>query len=444
VTIQEAGLALRARTVSVTELTEEALQAVEQENPKLNAFLTVTAETARAQARILDAELAQGKYRGYLHGIPIAHKDIIDTKGIRTTAGTKIFADRVPQEDADVVTRLTQAGCVLIGKTNLHELCYGITSTNPHYGAVRNPWDTDRIPGGSSGGSAAAVAAGLIFAGTGTDTGGSIRIPASMCGVVGFKPTYDRVSRAGVGPLGFTLDHVGPLARTVRDAATCFNVMAGRHRAPGRTLSGVRIGIPKTFFFDLVDAEVLSSVRDASECATRNGAELIDLAVPDIEAINAVGRLVLLAETATVWRRYLNRSQDFGLDVLAGIEQGSLIPAADYLDAQRLRRVLAKEFEKVWEKVDILLTPATPTTAPRIGELNIEIDGVREDVRLASTRLVRPFNVLGWPALAMPCGKSAAGLPIGLQLVAAAGKDDDLLAIAEALERCGAGSRPAN
>ena len=180
--------------------------------------------------------MAQGHNRGPLHGIPVAHKDIVDTKGIRTTAGTKILADRVPEEDAEIVSRLAQAGCVLVGKTNLHELCYGITSTNPHYGAVRNPWDTERIPGGSSGGSAAAVAAGQIFAGTGTDTGGSIRIPASMCGVVGFKPTYDRVSRRGVGPLGFTLDHVGPLTRTVRDAAICFGAMAGRTVAPKGSL----------------------------------------------------------------------------------------------------------------------------------------------------------------------------------------------------------------
>lgn len=418
----------------MAELTEEALRAIERENPKLNAFLTITGDLAREQAIHLDEELARGYDRGPLHGIPIAHKDIVDTKEIRTTAGTKIFADRVPEEDAEIVQRLTQAGCVLVGKTNLHELCYGITSSNPHYGAVRNPWDLERIPGGSSGGSAAAVAAGLIFAGTGTDTGGSIRIPASMCGVVGFKPTYDQISRRGVGPLGFTLDHVGPLTRTMRDAALCFAAMAGRPATQSRDLRGVRIGIPKTFFFDRVDVEVRASVQKAAACAGQHGAEVMEVTVPDIEAINAVGRLILLAETATVWRRYLNRSQDFGTDVLAGIRQGALIPAADYLDAQRLRRVLAKDFEKVWEQVHFLLTPATPTTAPKIGEMTIEIDGVTEDVRLASTRLVRPFNVLGWPALAMPCGKSAAGLPIGLQLVGAAGRDQELLAAGEALE----------
>lgn len=317
----------------------------------------------------------------------------------------------------------------MVGKTNLHELCYGITSTNPHYGAVRNPWDTERIPGGSSGGSAAAVAANLIFMGSGTDTGGSIRIPASMCGVVGFKPTYDQVSRKGVGPLGFTLDHVGPITRTVRDAAICFAAMSGRPVAPPQPLRGVRIGIPKTFFFDRVEAQVQNSV---SAAAVKSGAELIDVAVPDIEAINAVGRLILMAETATVWRRYLNRREDFGADVLAGIEQGRLIPATDYLDAQRLRRILAKEFEQVWRQVDLLLTPTTPTPAPKIGQTTLELDGIVEDIRVASTRLVRPFNVLGWPALSIPCGKSREGLPIGLQLIAPPGHDEELLAVGQA------------
>jgi aspartyl-tRNA(Asn)/glutamyl-tRNA(Gln) amidotransferase subunit A len=431
VNIQEAAQALRARKISAAELTEEALRSIDRENPRLNAFLTVTGDLARQQARVLDEELARGVDRGPLHGIPIAHKDIVDTQGIRTTAGSKIFADRVPTEDAEIVTRLTQAGCVMTGKTNLHELCYGITSNNPHYGPVRNPWDTERIPGGSSGGSAAAVAAGLIFTGSGTDTGGSIRIPAAMCGVVGFKPTYDQVSRKGVGPLGFTLDHVGPITRTVRDAAICFAAMSGRPAAPAKSLRGVRIGIPKTFFFDRVDPEVQTSV---SAAAAKSGAELVDVNVPDIGAINAIGRLLLMAETATVWRRYLNRRQDFGADVLAGIEQGRLIPATDYLDAQRLRRVLAKEFEEVWKQVDLLLTPTTPTTAPKIGQTTLDMDGTVEDIRIASTRLVRPFNVLGWPALSMPCGKSREGLPIGLQLIAAAHHDDELLGIAEALE----------
>jgi aspartyl-tRNA(Asn)/glutamyl-tRNA(Gln) amidotransferase subunit A len=250
-----------------------------------------------------------------------------------------------------------------------------------------------------------------------------------MCGVAGLKPTYDRLSRAGVGPLGFTLDHVGPIARTVEDTALCFESLTGDPMPPPVDLKQVRVGIPKTFFFDRVDPEVRSAV-----LAAAGRAQLVEVEVPDVEAINAVGRLILLAETATVWRRYLDRAQDFGLDVRTGIEQGRLVSAADYLDAQRLRGVLAREFASVWLHCDVLLTPTTPTTAPPIGLTNLTIGGVVEDVRLASTRLVRPFNVLGWPALSVPCGKSSEGLPIGLQLVAPAGKERLLLATGMAFE----------
>ncbi len=226
-TLLEAGRALRKRKLSSVEMTEHALERIARLNPALNAFLTVTGDAARERAQALDQELAEGIDRGPLHGIPIAHKDCFATKGVRTTGGSKILADRVPDHDAEVVAQLDRAGAVMLGKTNLHELCYGITSNNPHFGAVHNPWDLERIPGGSSGGSAAAVAADLVFAATGTDTGGSIRVPAAFCGVVGLKPTYGRLSRRGVLPLGLTLDHVGPIARTVRDTAACFHAMAG-------------------------------------------------------------------------------------------------------------------------------------------------------------------------------------------------------------------------
>jgi len=423
-TITEAAAALRARKVSCVELTREALKNIEKHS-NLNAFLTVTSETALKQARERDDEISRGKYRGPLHGIPIAHKDIFDTAGIRTTAGTKIFADRIAQKDAAVVARLGAAGAVMVGKTNLHELCYGITSNNPHYGPVRNPHNLERIPGGSSGGSAAAVASGCVFMATGTDTGGSIRIPAAMCGIVGLKPTYDKISREGVGPLGFTLDHVGPITRTIGDAAICYSAMSGEAVVP--VTRKLRIAFPKTFFFDHIDPEVRDVVRAVGSFP--------EVDVPDIEPINAIGRLLLFAETATVWRRYLDRRAEFGADVLAGIDSGLQVSATDYLDAQRLRRVFAEEFGKVWNDADVLLTPATPTTAPRIGENIIEIDGVTQDVRLASTSLVRPFNVLGWPALVMPCATSRDGLPIGMQLIAAPGREADLFRAAEMLSR---------
>jgi aspartyl-tRNA(Asn)/glutamyl-tRNA(Gln) amidotransferase subunit A len=437
VTILEAGRALRERKISAREIVDQSLAAIERENPRLNAFLTVTEDAARKRAAVLDAELARGLDHGPLHGIPIAQKDCFLTKGVRTTMGSKIFADQVPDEDADAVARLHAAGSVMTGKTNLHEVCYGITSENPHFGAVHNPWDLDRIPGGSSGGSAAAVAAGLVAMATGTDTGGSIRVPASFCGIVGLKPTYGRLSTRGVMPLGFTLDHIGPLTRTVRDSAIAFYAMLGRsgYVPPERVdLQGLRLGVPENFFFDRVQPEVTAAVRHAVQTAAGLGAHVSELRLPDPEPLNTIGRLVLLCELATIWKRYLDRSEDFGRDVLAGIQQGSMIAATDYLDAQRLRRVLAQEFSQIWTQIDCLITPATPTTAPRIGQTTISIGGKDEDVRIASTRFVRPFNVLGWPALVVPCGRDAEKMPIGLQLIGAPGAEDTLFRIAAALE----------
>ncbi len=436
--ILETAAALRARKISVRELTEEALRQIATANPRLNAFLTVTDEAARTRAIALDEDFARGVDHGPLHGIPIAHKDCIQTRNVRTTCGSKIFADFVPDADAEVVARLNHAGTVMIGKTGMHELAYGITSDNPHFGAVRNPWDTERIPGGSSGGSAAAVAAGLVAVATGTDTGGSIRVPASFCGVVGLKPTFERVSRRGVIPLGLTLDHVGPLGRTVRDVAVAFRAMAehssGYLPAVHADLHGLRIGVPSNFFFDRLDPEVTASVRVAIQTAASLGEHVTEIRVPDADALNTAARLILLAEAAAVLGRYIERRADFGADVLDLVEQGRLVPATDYVDAQRLRRVLAAEFSKVWTHIDCLITPATPVTAPRIGETEITIGSVKEDVRAMATRLVRPFNALGWPALAMPCGFSGSGLPIGLQIVAAPRQEDTLFQAGAALE----------
>ena len=317
----------------------------------------------------------------------------------------------------------------MLGKTNLHELCYGITSNNPHFGAVHNPWDLDRIPGGSSGGSAAAVAADLVFAASGTDTGGSIRLPAAFCGVVGLKPTYGRVSRRGVLPLGLTLDHVGPIARTVRDAETCFRAMAGRfgHTARRAGVTGLRIGVPANFFFDRLEPEITSSIRHAVQTMAGLGARMMEVQLPGMEELNSLGRLILFAEASSIYKRYLDQPANFGADVFAALERGCQIPATGkYLDAQRQRRKLTNSLAKLWTRIDCLLCPATPTTAPKIGDATIRVGGVEEDVRIGSTRLLRPFNVLGWPALAMPCGYSVEGLPIGLQLVAAPGEEETL------------------
>ncbi len=307
-TIQEIGAALRGKKTSVRELTEETLARVADANLRLNAFLTVTEAAARAHAAVLDDELARGIDRGPLHGIPIAHKDNIFTRGVRTTGGSKIFADFVPEYDATIVSQLNDAGANVIGKTGLHEFAYGITSNNPHFGAIRNPWDPERVPGGSSGGSAAAVAAGLVPLATGTDTGGSIRIPASFCGVVGLKPTYERVSRRGVMPLGLTLDHAGLLAGTVRDAAIGFSLIAkhssGYVPAAHADLRGMRIGVPENFFVERIAPEVMLSFRAAVQTAAALGAHVTEIRLPDAEALNVVGRIVQLSEVSALLARY--------------------------------------------------------------------------------------------------------------------------------------------
>jgi aspartyl-tRNA(Asn)/glutamyl-tRNA(Gln) amidotransferase subunit A len=378
----------------------------------------------------------------------MAHKDLVMTRGVRTTAGSKIFADFVPERDADVAIKMEDAGAVMVGKTNLHELAYGITSNNPHFGPVRNPWDTERICGGSSGGSGAALAAGLVFMASGTDTGGSIRIPSSFCGTVGLKPTYDLVSRGGVIPLSLTLDHIGPMTRTVRDAAISYNAMLevpSGYVPPAKVdIRGLRIGLPKNFYFDRLDLDVAGAVRNVVQTAAALGARMVEVRVPDIDALNTVGRVILLVEAVANLHPYLARRADFGADVLALLDQGRLVSGADYADAQRLRRIMVDEFSKLWTDVDCILTPATPTAAPKIGQTTMEVGEVTEDVRLATTRMMRGINVLGIPSLAMPCGFSAApavvagpvpgGLPLGMQLLGAPRQEDLLLRIGAALE----------
>jgi aspartyl-tRNA(Asn)/glutamyl-tRNA(Gln) amidotransferase subunit A len=438
-TLLEAAAAIRARKVSSTELTTESLRRISQANPKLNAFITVCDEHALARAAAMDAEIANGFHRGPLHGVPVAHKDLVCTQGIRTTAGSRIFADYIPGHDADIATRLNEAGAVMVGKTGLHELAYGITSNNPHFGPVRNPWDIERIPGGSSGGSGAAVAADLVPMATGTDTGGSIRIPASYCGIVGLKPTYERISRRGVLALSLTLDHMGPMARTVRDTAAGFDAMLGglsESTVPPRNVDirGVRIGVPGNFFFDGLDPEVDACVRTAIQTAANLGARIVETHVPDMLALNTIGRVLLLAEAVSVLRPYLDRRADFGPDVLMLLDQGRLIPANDYLDAQRLRRIFCNEFARLWDDVDCIFTPCTPSPAPLIGATTVQLGESTEDVRLAATRLMRSINVLGIPSLAMPCGFSKGKLPIGLQILGPPRGEAALLNVGAALE----------
>ena len=447
--ILQAGAALRTRQVSSRELTSQCLAKIDEANPRLNAFLTVTHELALAAADRADSELAAGLYRGPLHGIPIALKDVFCTRGIPTTCASPLFKDHVPAYDSAVTERLAAAGSILLGKTHMHELAYGVTSNNPHYGPVRNPWNTACVPGGSSGGSGAAVAAGLAFLAMGSDTGGSIRVPAAFCNTVGLKPTYGRVSRFGVMPLDFSLDHMGPLTRSVRDAALCLQALAGRDdrdetssHAPvdsylppdNPSIKNLRIGVPANFYFDRLDPEVALAVRKMVQLAAGLGARVKVVTVPDIAALNAIGRVILMSEASAVFERFNHRRDEFGPDVRTLFDQGALLPATDYVNAQRLRRQFRDAFLALFQQIDVLLTPTTPTVAKAIGATTIQIDGADEDFRLATTRFVRGINVLGFPALSLPCGFDAARMPIGLQLIARPFAERTLLHAAAALE----------
>ena len=446
-TIRETGRLLRTGKISCVELMKQTLAGI-RERDVFHSFITVTEETAMREAAERDQELAAGRDRGPLHGVPIAYKDLFYTQGVRTTAGSLIFRDFVPKYDATVVERLAVAGAISTGKTNLHELAYGITSKNPHYGFVLNPRDTARIPGGSSGGSAALVAAGLLPMCLGSDTGGSIRIPASFCGITGLKPSYGCVSRRGVLPLAFSLDHVGPLGSCVEDCALTMDAIAGPDpfdatsaplTAPHfnlpelANLKGIRVGVPKNFYFDRIDEEVSAAVRKSISEMQRLGASILEIQVPDPNEMNAAARMVQFSETASLYARYDDPAL-FGEDVWALIQQGKLIAAHEYVDAQRARSLFRRDFDRIWRKVEILATPTTPTAAPRMEETVVKIGSEQEDTRMASTRLVRAINYLGEPALSMPCGTTRAGLPIGLQLIGAPFTEPELLQIAKTIE----------
>jgi aspartyl-tRNA(Asn)/glutamyl-tRNA(Gln) amidotransferase subunit A len=443
-TIEQAAAKLRAKKVSAVELARESLRAIHADQARLNAFVTITEEVALAQAERADDELSRGIDRGPLHGIPYALKDVFSTKGIRTTCGSKILADHVPDHDSAVYEKLRTAGAVLMGKAGMQEFAYGITCNNPHFGAIRNPHDPERIPGGSSGGSGVAVAAEMVFFAMGSDTGGSIRIPAAFCGCVGLKPTSGRVSRFGVLPLDFSLDHMGPLTRSPEDAALVLQAIAGfdlrddtSSRQPVGPLSdlpgsvkGRRIGLPENFYNERLTPEVEQAFAAAVRGAEAAGAHLVPLPVPNPAEINTISRVILLAEASALMEPYLHRREDFGADVLALLDQGRLLSATDYINAQRLRRLYQQEWAKLWNRVDCIFTPTAPLVAPKIGEMHVEIGGMQEDVRLASTRFVRAINVLGLPAITVPL--PVAGLPVGLQIIGRPFEEALIISIAAA------------
>jgi len=445
--IEEAGRLLRERELSPVELVDVALARIERWNPGLNAFLTIVAENARRKARVAERAIRRGAASGPLHGIPISLKDNFWTRGIRSTAGSKILANFVPGEDSDVASRLARSGAILLGKTNMHEFAYGITNENPHYGPVRNPWAQERISGGSSGGSAVAVATGMGFASMGTDTGGSIRIPASLCGIVGLKPRYGLVSVAGVVPLAETLDHAGPLARSVTDVCIMLQAVAGKYPkgAPVPDYQKLRksiprqfrLGWPKQYFFDRVDTEVRQAIDAAAKTLESLGARIEEVSLPHLAESVEPSTNIAMAEATRCHESqgyFPARAAEYGDDVRKRLEMGREVRAVDYLNALAVKRKIEKEFRAAFTRVDAIVAPALPIAAPRLGENEVMIEGENETVRSALVRLNRPANLTGDPAISFPCGFTRAGLPIGLQLIGAHWSEARLLAIALAYE----------
>jgi aspartyl-tRNA(Asn)/glutamyl-tRNA(Gln) amidotransferase subunit A len=453
--IAEIGKLYRTGKLSPVELTQFLLQRIERLNPQINAYLTVCAESALRDAKAAEAALC-GKARkksrrdlGPLHGIPISLKDNLYTKDVRTTGGSKILRDFVPLQDAAVVTSLKNAGAVLLGKTNLHEFAYGVTSNNPHFGPVRNPWDLERIPGGSSGGSAAALAAGLCYGSIGTDTGGSIRIPASLCGLAGLKPGIGRVSAAGAIPLSTTLDFVGPMARNVADTTLLFEAICTRGtnerrpcvgRVPSPRGRRPRIGIPKQFFLDVVSTEAQQAFDAALVTLKKLGAKLKEVTLPYLRESENAGNEIAWAE-ATLYHQeagwYPARSADYGEDVRSRLEMGEKVTAVEYLKALELREKFIAGFHLALleNEVDTLVTPTTPIPAPRIGEEKVAIGGKDHSTRALLLRLNRPANLGGIPAISIPCGLTMTGLPIGLQFIAGVTDEPLLIELAARFEQ---------
>jgi aspartyl-tRNA(Asn)/glutamyl-tRNA(Gln) amidotransferase subunit A len=423
------------------ELTEDCLSRIEKLNPALDAFITITADSALARARQADAEIQRGDWRGPLHGIPLGLKDLIDTAGVRTTAASKLFRNRIPAEDADVVSRLKNAGAVLLGKQNLHEFAYGGSSLVSYYGDVRNPWSVAHIAGGSSGGSAASVAAGLCYGAIGTDTAGSIREPAALCAVVGLKPTYGLVSAQGVIPLSESLDHVGPITPNVADAAVIFHAIAGGDdrkngceefkvelRGGGERL--LRIGVPRKFFFEGLDPEVEGATEEALSVLRTLGNEIREIELPIPE-----DRTLQSGEAYAYHAKFVSQSPElYQPETLRRIRSGEHIPAADILKCRVELQQTRRDISKLFKEIDVLVTPTTPVPAPSIAELRNNPDLLRP-TEILLLRNTRPVNVWGLPAISLPCGFTKAGLPIGLQIVGAHWDEKTVLQLAYRYEQ---------
>jgi aspartyl-tRNA(Asn)/glutamyl-tRNA(Gln) amidotransferase subunit A len=434
---------MSAGEVSAAELTELQLARIAAFDPELGSYVLVTAERAAEDARRADA--APRERRGPLHGVPIGLKDLFDTAGIVTAAGAKVLAGRVPERDAAGTERMAAAGTVLLGKQNMHEFAYGLTTTNVHTGTTCNPWNREHVPGGSSGGTAAALAAGLCYLGLGSNTGGSIRLPAAACGIVGLKPTFGRVSRRGAWPLSWSLDHMGPMARTVEDVALALEALAGhdpedrwsaREGAGGFTAQleagaqGLRVGVPRSWFFDDLQPEVARAMEQAIAIFARLGASVTELEVAHLEHVYTAFHPIIAAE-ASAWHEPWLRTQpqDYGELTRRALEMGFAISAVDHVNARRMQGVLRAEFAERMREIDVLLVPSAPRTAPRIGE------PISREPKEAWNRCLVPFNLTGQPAISVPAGFDDAGLPIGLQLAGRPFEEEAVLRAARAWER---------
>jgi aspartyl-tRNA(Asn)/glutamyl-tRNA(Gln) amidotransferase subunit A len=448
--ISDLGPLIHERKLSPVEITRWHLDRISKLNGSLNAFLTVLADEAIIQAGTAQNEIAHGHYRGALHGIPIALKDIIAVKGVRMTCGSRILGDHLSTRDATVVGRLREAGAVLLGTLHLHEFAWGATSINPHFGNARNPWNPDRIPGGSSGGSAAAVAASMAMATLGTDTGGSVRIPSSLCGTTGLKPTYGRVSCDGVFPLCHSLDHVGVLAKNARDAALVLSVIAGADsRDPasvhqsvpeysqglGENIRGIRVGCLRGFFAEDLSDEVKGGVERAVGHLRDLGAQVEELSLPLMNYVPGASLAIMTAESYAVHERFLReRAHEYGADVRLRLLMGAMVSASQYLKAQRFRRLLCEQTAEAMKRLDVLVAPTTPIPATSLGQELITIGNKQIAVGTCLSRLTRPANLTGLPAISVPCGFSTEGLPLGLQIIGRPFEEATVLRVAHAYQ----------
>jgi aspartyl-tRNA(Asn)/glutamyl-tRNA(Gln) amidotransferase subunit A len=442
--LSEASRLIRDKKVSPVELTQGCLQRIERLNPKLNAFITVTAESALAQAHAAETEIQRGHWRGPLHGVPIALKDLFDTAGVRTTAASELFKDRIPTQDGEIVRRLKDAGAVLLGKLNMHEFAYGGSTVISYYGPVHNPWSFDHEAGGSSSGSAVAMAAGLCYGSVGSDTGGSIRQPSAYCGTVGLKPTYGRVSTRGVIPLSWLYDHVGPMTRTVEDAAAMLQVLAGYdpddansadlpvpdYSAAFSQKGPLRVGVPRAYFYEGLHADIESAMNAALKVIGKLAA-----GVRDVEMPASNDTTILRAEAYAYHADYVKKSPElYQPETLKRIRAGEDVTTATYIQARRQVDQYRHNIRKLFESVDLLVTPTTPAPPFTISELLADMDNLRTK-EVLTLRNTRPFNILGLPSISVPCGFTKSGLPIGLQISGAPWAEAKVLRLAYSYEQ---------